>query len=93
MQEVIRGLFRGAKRGVMTSKQGRNFYKGNRTGSMGRHTKHGGYVIDANKVRTFVVPSLAGCELKPYVSHSSDKFKVDPPTATDFSTQKIFNQE
>ncbi|KAJ2588647.1 hypothetical protein IWW49_002881 [Coemansia sp. RSA 1797] len=68
MQEVIRGLFRGAKRGVMTSKQGRNFYKA-----------------------SFVI--LAGCELKPYVSHSSDKFKVDPPTATDFSTQNIFNQE
>jgi large subunit ribosomal protein L41 len=25
---------------------------------MGRHTKKGGYVIDWNKVRTFVVPDL-----------------------------------
>jgi hypothetical protein len=25
---------------------------------MGRHTKNGGYVIDWDKVRTFVVPNL-----------------------------------
>lgn len=25
---------------------------------MGRHTKRGGYLIDWNKVRTFVVPDL-----------------------------------
>ncbi|KAJ1665693.1 60S ribosomal protein L27, mitochondrial [Coemansia sp. RSA 1646] len=62
MQEVIRGLFRGAKRGVMTAKKGRNFYKGNRTGSMGSHTKHGGYVIDLDKVRTYVVPDFSGCD-------------------------------
>ncbi|KAJ2727178.1 60S ribosomal protein L27, mitochondrial [Coemansia sp. Benny D115] len=84
MQEVIRGLFRGAKRGVLTAKKGHNFYKGNRTGSMGRHTKHGNYVVDLNKVRTFVVPDLASCELKAYVSHRSDKFKVDPCTADRF---------
>ena len=34
----------------------KGFYKGTRTGSMGRHTKYGGYVIDWNKVRTYVVP-------------------------------------
>ncbi|KAJ2371121.1 39S ribosomal protein L41, mitochondrial [Coemansia sp. RSA 2607] len=88
MQEVIRGLLRGAKRGVMTSKKGRNFYKGNRTGSMGSHTKHGNYVISLDKVRTFVVPDLTNCELKAYVSHRSDKFKVDPCTAEEFSATK-----
>ncbi|KAJ2342160.1 60S ribosomal protein L27, mitochondrial, partial [Coemansia sp. RSA 2618] len=62
MQEVIRGLFRGAKRSVMTAKHGHNYYKGNRTGSIGRHTKHGGYVINMDKVRTFVVPDLSACE-------------------------------
>lgn len=36
----------------------KGFYKGTRTGSMGRHTKKGGYVIEFEKVRTFVVPSL-----------------------------------
>ncbi|KAJ2080728.1 60S ribosomal protein L27, mitochondrial [Coemansia sp. RSA 988] len=85
MQEVIRGLFRGAKRGVLTSKKGRNFYKGNRTGSMGRHTKHGGYVIDLDKVRTFVVPDMTNCKLQPYVSRRAGKFKVDPPTPSLFS--------
>ncbi|KAJ2893882.1 60S ribosomal protein L27, mitochondrial [Coemansia aciculifera] len=86
MQEVIRGIFRGAKRGVMTAKKGRNFYKGNRTGSMGSHTKHGNYVVDLNKVRTYVVPDLAGCELRPYVSHRGDKVKVDPCSASAFTT-------
>jgi large subunit ribosomal protein L41 len=32
------------------------YYKGTGSGSMGWHTKHGGYVIDANKVRTYKVP-------------------------------------
>lgn len=36
----------------------KGFYKGTRTGSMGRHTKRGGYVIEYEKVRTYVVPSL-----------------------------------
>jgi len=30
---------------------------------MGRHTKHGGYVIDRNKVRTYVVPDMTGFEV------------------------------
>lgn len=43
----------------MTTKDvGRGFYKGNRTGAMGRHTKYGTYVIMWDKVRTYVVPDL-----------------------------------
>ncbi|CAI4217726.1 unnamed protein product [Parascedosporium putredinis] len=38
----------------------KGFYKGNRTGAMGRHTKYGGYIIEWNKVRTYPVPSLEG---------------------------------
>ena len=34
----------------------KGFYKGTGTGSMGRHTKYGGYILDWNKVRTYVVP-------------------------------------
>ena len=34
----------------------KGFYKGTGSGSMGRHTKFGGYVIDWQKVRTYVVP-------------------------------------
>ena len=44
----------------LTTKQtGKGYYKGNRTGSMGRHTKHGKYVIDYGKVRTYCVPNLS----------------------------------
>jgi hypothetical protein len=56
------------------------FFTGTRTGAMGRHTKKGGYIIDYNKVRTFVVPNLEGCELRPYVSHRTEKItaKISP---------------
>jgi len=40
----------------LTSKQGHNFYKGNRVGALGRHTRRGTYQIDYNRVRTYVVP-------------------------------------
>jgi large subunit ribosomal protein L41 len=40
----------------LTAKQGRNFYKGNRVGSLGDWTKRGVYKIDYKKVRTYVVP-------------------------------------
>ncbi|KAI0839979.1 mitochondrial ribosomal protein L27-domain-containing protein [Hypoxylon sp. FL0890] len=53
----------------------KGFYKGTRTGSMGRHTKFGGYIIDWNKVRTYVVPAgLDTFKLTPFVTR-----KV-PPT-------------
>lgn len=41
----------------LTTKQvNGGYYKGNRTDSMGRFTKHAKYVIDWKKVRTYVVP-------------------------------------
>ncbi|ERS98068.1 50S ribosomal protein YmL27 [Sporothrix schenckii 1099-18] len=46
----------------------KGFYKGTRTGSMGRHTKKGGYVIEYEKVRTYVVPSLVDFNLTPFVT-------------------------
>ena len=52
-------LQRALRRLPLTTKQGpHNFYKGNRTGAMGRHTKHGGYIIEFEKVRTYVCPDL-----------------------------------
>ena len=36
----------------------KGFYKGTRTGAMGRHTKYEGYIIDWSRVRTNVVPDL-----------------------------------
>ncbi|CAO3595837.1 unnamed protein product [Absidia cylindrospora] len=44
---------------------------GTGTGAMGRHTKNGGYKVDWNKVRTFVVPDLEGFSLAPYVSRKT----------------------
>lgn len=41
---------------LTTKDVNKGFYKGNRTGAMGRHTKYGGYVIEWHKVRTYVVP-------------------------------------
>ncbi|OTA62271.1 50S ribosomal protein YmL27 [Hypoxylon sp. EC38] len=47
----------------------KGFYKGTRTGSMGRHTKFGGYIIDWDKVRTYVVPvGLDTFKLTPFVT-------------------------
>ena len=50
-------LSRRLRRLALTTKQvNGGYYKGNRSGSMGRHTKRGGYVIEWDKVRTYVVP-------------------------------------
>jgi large subunit ribosomal protein L41 len=55
-QALSVGRYRHLK--LTTKDVGKGFYKGNRTGSMGRHTKCGGYVIEWNKVRTYAVPNL-----------------------------------
>ncbi len=65
-------LFRRLRRLALTTKQvNGGYYKGTGSGSMGWHTKHGGYIIDWRKVRTYVVPE------------NLEKFKVfglDPHT-------------
>ncbi|KAJ1953598.1 60S ribosomal protein L27, mitochondrial, partial [Dispira parvispora] len=76
MLRYIRGIFRGASREPMTGKRGRNFYKGTRTGAMGRHNKYGGYRLDYSRVRTYVVPDLTNCSLKPYVSRQTEKIST-----------------
>ncbi|KXX76844.1 hypothetical protein MMYC01_206403 [Madurella mycetomatis] len=55
---------------LTTKDVNKGFYKGTRTGSMGRHTKHGGYVIEWHKVRTYVCPSLEGFKLTPFVTNN-----------------------
>jgi large subunit ribosomal protein L41 len=53
-------LFRSIRRLALNTKQaGKDYYKGNRTGSMGSHTKYGGYIVDPKKVRTYVCPDLS----------------------------------
>jgi len=50
-------LSRAYRRLALTTKMAnKGFYKGTRSGSMGSHTKHGGYIIDWNKVRTYKAP-------------------------------------
>ena len=45
------------RRLALTTKQvNGGYYKGTGSGSMGRHTKHGDYVIEWHKVRTYIVP-------------------------------------
>jgi large subunit ribosomal protein L41 len=41
---------------LQTKNTNKGFYKGTGTGSTGSHTKHGGYLIDWDKVRTYVAP-------------------------------------
>ena len=61
-------LFRRLRRLALTTKQvNGGYYKGTGSGSTGRHTKHGGYIIEWEKVRTYVVPGdLASFEVIPY---------------------------
>ncbi|CCG83922.1 protein of unknown function [Taphrina deformans PYCC 5710] len=62
-------ILQGARRLPLTTKQGHNYYRGTRTGSMGRHTKHGGYEVDFARVRTYPRPAnLDSCSLMPFVS-------------------------
>jgi large subunit ribosomal protein L41 len=51
---------------LTTKDVNKGFYKGTRTGSMGRHTKHGGYIIEWDKVRTYVCPSLEGFKVRQF---------------------------
>ncbi|KAI0483659.1 mitochondrial ribosomal protein L27-domain-containing protein [Xylaria cf. heliscus] len=64
------GLQKAFRKFALTTKNiKKGFYKGTRTGSMGRHTRHGGYIIDWKKVRTYVVPSgLENFSLTPFVT-------------------------
>ncbi|KAK6520339.1 hypothetical protein TWF506_000613 [Arthrobotrys conoides] len=49
----------GIKRLKLTTKQvNGGYYKGTGTGSMGSHTKYGGYVLDPKKLRNYVVPDM-----------------------------------
>lgn len=53
-------LGRALRRLALTTKQAnKGFYKGTGSGSMGSHTKWGGYKIDISKVRTYKVPDLS----------------------------------
>ncbi|ESZ94696.1 hypothetical protein SBOR_4947 [Sclerotinia borealis F-4128] len=60
---------------LTTKKANKGYYKGTGSGSTGRHTQHGGYIIEWDKVRTYVVPpNLKECKLSPFVTK-----KITPP--------------
>ncbi|KAL8807634.1 MAG: hypothetical protein Q9182_000618 [Xanthomendoza sp. 2 TL-2023] len=70
-------LFRRMSRLALTTKQvNGGYYKGTGSGSMGRHTKHGGYILDYRKVRTYVVPKdLKDFRLTPFVTKTMEPLK------------------
>ncbi|KAI4276594.1 MAG: hypothetical protein LQ337_002377 [Flavoplaca oasis] len=70
-------LLRRLRRLALTTKQvNGGYYKGTGSGSMGRHTKHGGYIIDYRKVRTYVVPTdLKDFKLTPFVTKTMEPLK------------------
>lgn len=63
-------LSRRISRLALTTKQtNKGFYKGTGSGSMGEHTKYGGYIIDWDKVRTYVPPKISkDFKLTPFVT-------------------------
>lgn len=61
-------LKRVSRHALTTKKANKGFYKGTGTGSTGSHTKHGGYIIDWAKVRTYVCPK----DLKDFKVGSND---------------------
>lgn len=74
---VLQGFRR---RLAMTGKRGRQFYKGTRTGNVGRITKHGKFIVNWDKVRTYVVPAgLEACTLRPLVSRNVKPVHGDFP--------------
>ncbi|CRK20246.1 hypothetical protein BN1708_012798 [Verticillium longisporum] len=69
---------------LTTKDVNKGFYKGNRTGSMGSHTRYGGYKIDWAKVRTFAVPERlfeADFKLTPFVGGTMRKVRGQYDTA------------
>ncbi|KAL8863283.1 MAG: hypothetical protein Q9178_000658 [Gyalolechia marmorata] len=70
-------LLRRLRRLALTTKQvNGGYYKGTGSGAMGRHTKHGGYIVDYKKVRTYVVPKdLKDFKLTPFVTKTMEPLK------------------
>ncbi|KAK3316154.1 mitochondrial ribosomal protein L27-domain-containing protein [Apodospora peruviana] len=58
---------------LTTKDVNKGFYKGTGTGTIGRHTKHGGFIIEWEKVRSYVCPSLENFKLTPFVTKNVKK--------------------
>eukprot|EP01137_Pigoraptor_chileana_P021056 Opistho-2@84281 len=85
MLGISRGLLRGARRGVLTTKKGPiGYYKGRGAAPTGYHSRKGRYIIVPSKIPEIVVPDLSTTELRPYVGRGGEYVKVAPPTAEDY---------
>jgi large subunit ribosomal protein L41 len=53
------------RRLALTTKNGpKDYYKGTRSGAMGRHTRRGRYIVMFEKVRTYVYPlNMEACNV------------------------------
>ncbi|KAF9699954.1 hypothetical protein EKO04_001687 [Ascochyta lentis] len=63
---------------LSTKQAGREYYKGNRVGSMGTINRYGNFTPDWNKIRTYVFPVLGteNAELTPFVAQTIQKTRT-----------------
>ena len=89
LSTLTRGLIRGADRmSAFTSKRGpKSNYKGRGARPAGRLTCSGKFVPVREMIPEFVVPSLQGFNLKPYVS-----YRAPGGTEPALTTEMLFNQ-
>lgn len=91
LSELARGLVRGADRmSPFTSKRGpRSYNKGRGAKALGVLTAGGRFLLVREMVPEFVVPSLEGFKLKPYVSYRAPQGSEPPMTAKLLFTQVV----
>jgi hypothetical protein len=90
-QQLLNGKYRHLR--LTTKDINKGYYKGNRTGTIGTHTKHGGFIVDYSRVRTYVVPQglkdfkvcrvLGSLERIAYMNHSTDQWELAAHTVCD----------
>ncbi|KAJ4984172.1 hypothetical protein SVAN01_10343 [Stagonosporopsis vannaccii] len=63
---------------LSTKQAGKEYYKGNRVGSMGTINRYGNFTPDWNKIRTYVFPVLGtkNAELTPFVAQTVQKTRT-----------------
>ncbi len=85
-ERIVYGVGRRSMRRILTAKNSpKDYYKGTGTGPTGRHTKHGDYIIEPERVRQWVVPTnLDTFSLKPYVSKQTREQGEEPLTTSSF---------
>ncbi|KAJ4395389.1 hypothetical protein N0V91_010868 [Didymella pomorum] len=63
---------------LSTKQAGKEYYKGNRVGSMGTINRYGNFTPDWNKIRTYVFPvqGVKNAELTPFVAETVQKTRT-----------------